>query len=311
MIGAIAAAAIAPFSPFSPNLFADGREMLRYDFMRYALLAGGVTAVTAGLVGYFVMLRGLAFASDALGDFAFPAALGALLLGVDLRLGLIGITVLVAAGIGLLGERVRGRDVAVGTVYAWVLGLGALFLSLYSATRRGRNGSAGVSILFGSVLGLSRGQAIVAALVGGAVIVALLAMVRPLLLASLLPEVAAARGVPVRVLNVVFLVLVAVTVAEAVPTVGSLLVFALLITPAAVAQRLTARPGAGLVLSAALALGFVWVGLFIGFYTPYPVSTLITTLAFVTYIASVAYPPIRARRHVAPVATGELPDVNG
>jgi len=304
MIGAIAAA----IPSFSPNLFADGREMLRYDFMRYALLAGGVTAITAGLVGYFVMLRGLAFASDALGDFAFPAALGALLLGVDLRLGLIGITVLVAAGIGLLGERVRGRDVAVGTVYAWVLGLGALFLSLYSATRRGRNGSAGVSILFGSVLGLNRGQAIVAALVGGVVIVALLAMVRPLLLASLLPEVAAARGVPVRVLNVAFLVLVAVTVAEAVPTVGSLLVFALLVTPAAVAQRLTAYPGAGIVLSAALALGFVWGGLFIGFYTPYPVSFLITTLAFATYIASFIHRLTHDRRGIRTV-TGGLPNV--
>ncbi len=291
----IAAAAIPPPSL---NLFADVREMLRYDFMRYALLTGSVTAIVAGLVGYFVVLQGLAFASDALGDFAFPAALGALLLGVDLHVGLIGITVLVAAVIGLLGERVRGRDVAVGTVYAWVLGLGVLFLTLYSATRRGRNGSAGVSILFGSILGLNRGQAILAALVGGAVIVVLLLTVRPLLLASLLPDVAAARGVPVRALNVVFLVLVAVTVANAVPAVGSLLVFALLVTPAAVAQRLTARPAVGLTLSAAIALMFVWVGLFIGFYTPYPVSFLITAVAFVTYVASVVARPMRMWRHV-------------
>jgi len=300
----IAAAAIPPPSL---NLFADVREMLRYDFMRYALLTGSVTAIVAGLVGYFVVLQGLAFASDALGDFAFPAALGALLLGVDLHVGLIGITVLVAAVIGLLGERVRGRDVAVGTVYAWVLGLGVLFLTLYSATRRGRNGSAGVSILFGSILGLNRGQAILAALVGGAVIVVLLLTVRPLLLASLLPDVAAARGVPVRALNVVFLVLVAVTVANAVPAVGSLLVFALLVTPAAVAQRLTARPAVGLTLSAAIALMFVWVGLFIGFYTPYPVSFLITAVAFVTYVASVVARPMRMWRHVTPVSSESHP----
>ncbi len=294
MIALLAATAIPPFSP---NLLVDVREILRYDFMRYALLAGSATAVTAGMVGYFVTLRGLTFASDALGDFAFPAALGALLLGVDLRVGLIGITVLVAVVIGLLGERVRARDIAVGTVYAWVIGLGVLFLGLYSATRRGRNGSAGVNILFGSILGLNRGQAILAALLGGAVVVALLLIVRPLLLASFLPEVAAARGVPVRVLNIGFLVLVAVTVANAVPAVGSLLVFALLVTPAAVAQRLTARPGVGIALAAGIALMFVWIGLFVGFYTPLPVSSLITSVAFVTYVVSVLARPIRTRWH--------------
>lgn len=290
----IAAAAAIP--PFSPNLIADVREMLGYDFMRYAVLAGSASAVVAGLVGYFVVLRGLAFASDALSDFAFPAALGALLLGVDVRIGLIGITVLVAIGIGALGERVRGRDVAVGTVYTWVIGLGVLFLALYSATRRGRNGNAGVSILFGSILGLNRGQAILAACIAGGVIAVLLCIVRPLLLASFLPEVAAARGVPVRMLNIMFLVLVAITVANAVPTIGSLLVFALLVTPAAVAHRLTARPGVGIALAAGIALAFVWIGLFVGFYTPYPVSSLITTVAFVTYVSVVVVRPLRIRR---------------
>lgn len=168
-----------------------------------------------------------------------------------------------------------------------------LFLSLYSATRRGRNGNAGVNILFGSILGLNREQALLAAVVGGAVIALLLLMVRPLLLTSFLPEVAAARGLPVRLLNVAFLVLVAITVANAVPAVGSLLVFALLVTPAAVAQRLTARPGVGLALSAGIALLFVWFGLFVGFYTPYPVSFLITAAAFVTYVASVVARPTR------------------
>ena len=291
---ALVAAAIPPPTL---NLFADVREMLRYDFMRYAFLAGSATAVVAGLVGYFVVLRCLAFASDALSDFAFPVALGALLLGVDLRVGLIGLTVLIAAVIGLLGERVRGHDVAIGTVYAWVTGLGVLFLSLYSAMEHGGKGSAGVSILFGSILGLNREQAISVAVTSGAVAVTLFLIVRPLLLASLLPEVAAGRGVPVRAIGVVFLVLVAITVANAVPAVGSLLVFALLVTPAAAAQRMTTSPPVGLVLSVVLALMFVWVGLFIGFYTPYPPSFLIVAVAFVTYVASVVGHrlPIRVR----------------
>lgn len=278
------AASVIP--PFSPNLIADARELLRYDFMRHAFLAGSGTALVAGLVGYFVTVRHLAFASDAFGDFAFPAALGALLLGANLQLGLFAILSLVALVIGLLGERVRGRDVAIGTVYAWVTGVGVLFLSLYASGRAGRNGSAGVSILFGSILGLSAVQAWLSTLVGATVIVALLLIVRPLLLASFLPEVAAARGVPVRVLNIAFLVLMAITVAEAVPAIGSLLVFALLVTPAAIAQRLTTRPGAGLTLAAALALAFVWIGLTLAFYTPYPPGFLITAVAFVSYLAA-------------------------
>lgn len=293
MIAMLAASGI---QPFSPNLITDVRAILHYDFMRYAALAGSVTAVTAGLVGYFVVLRQLTFASDALGDIAFPAALGALLLGIDLRIGLFVITILVALAMSAFGERIRGRDVAIGTVFAWVRGLGVLFLSLYALTRNGRNGSAGVSILFGSIFGLNRGQAVVAALVGIGVIGALLAIVRPLLLLSLLPDMAAARGLPVRALNAAFLVLVAITVAEAVPAIGSLLVFALIVTPAAIAHRVTARPAVALALSALLALAFLWTGLFVGFYTPYPVSFIITAIAFAAYVGVLILLPIHTRR---------------
>ncbi len=280
---------------FSPNLIQDVREMLSVDFMRYAFLAGTVLAIVAGLVGYFVVLRNMVFATEALSHVTFAGALGAAILGINPLLGLFGVTTLVALGMGALGTRSRSHDVAIGTLLAWVLGLGVLFLSIYTSQSSGSNSTIGVTFLFGSIFGLQAQQAHLVAVVGVGAIVALLAIARPLLFASIDPDVAAARGVPVRGITAVFLVLVALSVAEAVPAVGALLNSALLVTPAAIAQRLVARPFVALLLSPVLALAFMWVGLTIGFYTPYPVSFLISTLALVTYVAVVTWQRLRGQ----------------
>lgn len=272
---------------FSPNLYADLSDMLSNDFMRYAFLAGTAMSLLGGLVGYFVVLRHLAFAGEALSHVAFAAALGAVLLGVEPLLGMFVITVAVALGMGALADQARAHDVAVGTVLAWVLGLGALFLSIYtSGAGAGSNGQIGVNVLFGSILGVQLQQAQEAALIGGAATILLLAIARPLLFATVDPAAALVRGVPVRLLGIVFLGVVALTVAEAVQVVGALLVLALLVMPAAIAQRLTARPFRALFLSGGLAIAFTWIGLTIGYYTPYPISFLITTLAFGAYLVT-------------------------
>jgi len=266
------------------NLISSIYTMLNLDFMGYAFLAGTVVAIMAGLVGYFIILRNLVFATEALGHVTFTGALGAAVLGVDPVFGLFGATTLVAILIGMLGTKVRTNDVVVGTVLAWVLGLGALFLNIYTSQSSGANGTFGVKYLFGSLLGLQAREVQQIAIAGLGVIIVLLAIARPLLFASLDPDVAVVRGVPVGGLNVVFLILVALGLAASVPSVGSLLNSALLITPAAIAQRLVSRPFVALFLSAFLALTFTWLGLTIGFYTSYPISFIISTLAFITYV---------------------------
>lgn len=258
-----------------------------YDFMRHAFLAGTFVAVAAGLVGYFVVLRNQVFTSDALGHVAFTGGLGALLAGAPLLGGVFGSSIAVSLGMGSLGGRARGRDVAIGTVFAWVLGVGVLFLSLYTSNRSGSgSGTAGVSILFGSILGLQTGPAVTAALAGVVTSLLLLAIARPLLFLTLDPEVAAARGVPGTAVSLLFLGLVGASVAEAVQAVGALLIFGLMVSPAATAQRLTAQPYLGLLLSAGIALASVWVGLVLAFYLPYPASFFIVAVAFAAYLGT-------------------------
>jgi len=262
------------------------QEMLALDFMRNAFLTGGCIALAAGLVGYFVVLRNEVFTSDALGHVAFTGSLGGLLAGVNLLAGVFSSCIAVALAIGTFGGRGRGRDVAIGTVFAWVLGVGVLFLSLYTSARSGATGSVGISILFGSILGLQPVQVIVASAVGVATSIVTLVVARPLLFMTVDPDVAVARGVPTRALTALFLILVAVTVAESVQAVGALLIFGLMVTPAAIAQNLTARPWLGMALSALIALAVVWIGLVLSFYISYPSSFFITALAFVGYLVS-------------------------
>lgn len=264
----------------------DLQAMLALEFMRNAFVAGGCIALAAGLVGYFVVLRNQVFTTDALGHTAFTGSLGGLLAGLNLLAGVFGSTIAVALAIGTLGGRGRGRDVAIGTVFAWVLGVGVLFLSLYTTSLSAGAGIVGVSVLFGSILSLQSTQVIVASLAGVGTIVATIAVARPLLFTSLDPDVALARGVPTRAVAGVFMILVAVTVAEAVQAVGALLIFALMVTPAAVAQNLSSRPWLGMAISAVVALAVVWVGLVLAFYISYPASFFITSLAFISYLAS-------------------------
>jgi zinc/manganese transport system permease protein len=176
--------------------------------------------------------------------------------------------------------------VAIGTVFAWVLGLGLLFLSIFTSSHSASAGNVGISVLFGSILGMQPAQAAVASVAGLLTCIALLAIARPLLFVSLDPEVAISRGLPIRVLTAFFLILVAITVAESVQAVGALLVFGLMVTPAAVAQNLTTNPYAGMALSAAVSVLAVWLGLTLAFYISYPVSFFITALAFGAFIVS-------------------------
>jgi zinc/manganese transport system substrate-binding protein len=262
-------------------------SILELDFMRNAFVAGGCIAVAAGLVGYFVVLRNQVFTADALGHVAFTGSLGGVLVGLNLLVSAFASCIAVALAVGTLGGRGRGRDVAIGTVFAWVLGIGVLFLSLYTNSRSAA-GNLGVSVLFGSLLSLQPFQVAGASLASVLTSVVLLLVARPLLFLSVDADVAIARGVPSRALLAIFAVLLAITVAASVQAVGALLIFALLVTPAAAAQNLTARPWLGLGLSALIALAAVWAGLVLAYYLAYPASFLITVVAFVAYVVSMA-----------------------
>ena len=260
-----------------------------HPFMRNAFLAGTGIAACCGAVGYFVVLRSQVFTGDALSHVAFTGALAALAAGADLRLGLFGATIAVAVGMGLLGRSGRADDVVIGSVFAWMLGLGVLFLSIYTSSSSGANGTAGVSVLFGSILGLSAGAARAAALIGAMILGGVLLIARPLLFASLDEAVAAARGVPVRALGVGFLALVGVTAAETTQAVGALLLLGLLAAPAAAAHHLTTHPFRGLVLSTALAVGAMWVGLAASYAFPsVPPSFAIIATAVATFAVAAA-----------------------
>ncbi|MYS23897.1 metal ABC transporter permease [Streptomyces sp. SID4948] len=262
---------------------------LSHPFFVHALIAGTGIALAAGLAGYFLVLRAQVFTGDALSHTAFTGALAALALGWDLRLGLFATCVAVALLLGTLGRGARADDVAIGSLFSWTLGLGVFFLTVYTTSRSSGNGNAGVSVLFGSVFGLSAGQAYVAAAVGAGLGGALLLIARPLLFASTDPEVAAAHGVPVRLLGFAFLVLVGGCAAEATQAVGSLLLLALLAAPAGAAHRLTDRPYRALALSALLALAAVWVGLVLSYVFPdLPPSFAIVATATFGYAAAFA-----------------------
>src|SRR5437879_4338475 len=274
--------------PFTLNLWQDVQSILQYDFMRQALLAGTILSIVTGLVGYFVVLRHQAFAGESLSDVAFTGALGGAALGINPLGSLLVTTIAVAVAMGGFGERLRGRDVAIGTVLAWVLGLGVLFLSLFTTQVSGTGtGFSGVTVLFGNILGIATDQRHTIVLISGLAILALLLIARPLLFASLDPDVAAAQGVPVRLLGLGFMVLLAVTVSEATLAVGALLVFALLLLSAAIAHRATTRPAWAIALSSGLAVALTWLGIATGFHTGYPSSVCISLLAFVSYVVVV------------------------
>jgi len=278
--------------------------MFAHEFMRNAFLAGTPVALACGLIGYFVVLRSQVFAGDALSHVAFTGALAAAAAGIDVRLGLFAATIAVAGGMGLLGERARPDDVVIGSVFAWVLGLGALFLSIFISGSSGSNGTAAVRVLFGSILGLSLSDARLAAAIAILACLALAAIARPLLFSSVDPEVARGLGVPVRVLGLGFFILLAVVAAEATQAVGALLLLGLLAAPGGAARLLSDSPWRGLGLSGVIAVGSMWAGLVLSYQIPsLPASTAVIGIATATFLLAAAVSWLR-RRSRPPASQG-------
>ena len=280
-------------------------SMFSHPFMIYALLGGTGIAAACGAVCFFLVLRAQVFTGDALSHVAFTGALAALAFGVNLRIGLFAATISVALLLGALGRRGRADDVVIGNVFAWILGLGVFFLTMYTTDRSGSgDGSATINVLFGSILGLSSSQAQTALWIGAGVVAVLLVIARPLLFATLDEAVAAARGVPVRVLGFVFLALVGAATAEATQAVGALLLLGLLAAPAGTALVLTDRPFRGLGLAVALAVGEMWAGLTLAYFVPrMPPSFSITAVATAVYAAAMIHRTVGRRRAAVPAAT--------
>ena len=255
--------------------------MLEYDFMRNAFAAAGVAAVVSGLVGYFLVLRGQTFAGHALGHIGFAGATGAVLIGVASLWGLVVFTVAAGIAMGLMGDRISSRDVAIGVVLALALGFGLLFLHYYTAFA-----AQATALLFGNVLAVD--GSMIATLIGLGVITlaALAAIMRPLIFASLQPELAEAKGVPLRFISTAFLAIVALAVSESAQIVGILLVFSLMVGPPAAAQLLVTGLWSGMALSAGLALAEAWLGIAIAYHTDWPVSFCIAMLSALGYFAA-------------------------
>jgi len=256
-------------------------QLLDQHFVHTALWAGAVAAVVAGAIGVFVVARGMSFAVHAISELGFTGATGALVIGIDPVLGILGGSLLVGLVLGLLSLRGRERDSAIGAVLAFGLGLGVLFLSLYQGYA-----TEATNLLFGSIVGVSDAQLRTLVIVGAIVLLGLALIYRPLFFSSVDPEIAAARGVPLRALSVAIFLLLALTTAEAIQVVGVLLVLTLVITPAAAAQRLTAKPALALLLSVAIALGSTEGGILLSLAKPWPTSFFITTLSFAAYLVA-------------------------
>jgi zinc/manganese transport system permease protein len=256
-------------------------NLLAQHFIHTALLAGAVVAVVSGAIGIFVVTRGASFAVHAISELGFTGAAGALVVGLDPVIGMIGGSLGVGLVLGLLSLRGRERDSAIGAVLAFGLGVGVLFLSLYHGYA-----TQATNLLFGSIVGVSDRQLLELAVVALIVIAGIAVLYRPLLFSSVDPEVAAARGVPLRALSVAMFLLLALTTAEAIQVVGVLLVLTLVITPAAAAQRLTARPAVALMLSVLIALAATEGGILLSLAQPWPTSFFISAISFSVYVAA-------------------------
>ena len=265
-------------------------QLLQEHFVHSALIAGAVVSVVAGAIGVFVVARGLSFAVHAISELGFTGAAGALVVGLDPVIGMVSGSLLVGAVLGLLSLRGSERDSAIGAVLAFGLGLGVLFLSLYQGYA-----TEATNLLFGSIVGVSDNQLRSLVAVAAIVVAALVALYRPLLFSSVDPEVAEARGVPVRALSVAIFLLLALATAEAIQVVGVLLVLTLVITPAAAAQRLTARPGLAVVLSIAIALVSTEGGILLSLEKDWPTSFFISVISFAFYVGA-RVRPAAARR---------------
>jgi zinc/manganese transport system permease protein len=273
-------------------------QILSSGFMRNALLGGTLVALAAGLIGYFIVVRSNAFAAHALAHIGFPGATGAVLFGLPVTVGLATFCIGGALVIGALGKRADEREVATGTVLAAATGLGLFFSS--QATK---SSSTVTNVLFGNLLAVTHEQLLIFA---GAV--AILAIVigfvyRPLLFASVNPEVAEAKGVPVRALSVIFMALLGLAVTMAVQAVGTLLLFALVVTPAATAIMLVARPGMAMAVSTALAVVSVWLGLTVSAMFNVPPSFVIVSIVSLVWLVVWSFAQRAGRDRKSPVTT--------
>ena len=257
--------------------------MFEYDFMRTAFAAAGAAAVLSGAVGYLLVLRGQTFAGHALSHVGFTGATGAALFGWPPLAGLVAFSALAGLVMGLFGEKWAERDVAIGMTLSLSLGFGLLFLHFYTSAA-----AQATALLFGNVLGVDAPALRTLLILAAVSLLALGWIARPLVFASLQAELAEARGLPMRALSAGFLVIVAVAVAESAQIVGVLLVFALMVGPAAAARNLAGGIGAGAALAAALALAEAWGGLALSYLTDWPASFWISALSGVVYFASLA-----------------------
>jgi zinc/manganese transport system permease protein len=273
----------------SPDILSDLQQIFHYQFMQNAYEGGTLVALVAGIVGYFVILRRSSFAAHSLAHIGFAGAAGAAVFGVDPVYGLLLFSTIGGSSMAILSPRAAHRDVSIGLVLAFMLGTGALFLTLYN----GSNAELAYSILFGEILGINSDWTwkwplggVQLTLIASVIILAAVAVVyRPLLFASLDEEVAEAKGLPTAKLGIAFMLLVAVATSIAVQVVGVLLIFSLMVTPAAIAQHLAKTPRRAFTISVGVALLATWLGLFLAFFVPpYPVSFYITSIAFVLYL---------------------------
>jgi zinc/manganese transport system permease protein len=263
-------------------------------FMVNAWVVAGIVAVVAGAVGFFVVLRGSAFVADALPTGAFAGAAGASLIGVNTLVGLGVFSVLGALGIGWLGRRSR-HDVATALTLVMMLGLGALFLSFSS-----QYAPEIYSLLFGEVLGIGTNEIVPVAILGTVSVAALVVLYRPLLLTSVMPALGESRGVRPARIETLFLLVLALATSMALPVVGALLIFSLMIGPPAAARSFTDRPALAIGLSAVIALGTVWAAIAVSYQTNWPVGFFVGMLSAGWYaIGRVAVAWRRSRRWAA------------
>jgi zinc/manganese transport system permease protein len=267
------------FYGINPNPIVDLQAMWQYQFMQHAFEAGTVIAILAGVTGYFVVLRRSAFMAHAFSEIGFAGAAGALVLAAAPIDGLLGGSVLSALAIAALGRRASNRDTQIGIVLAFSLGLGLLFINLYSGYAE-----TAYSILFGDIVGISTGE--VSLILEACILVfAVMAFLyRPLLFASLDEDVAEAKGLPMLFLGTAFTVVVGVAVAFSVEVTGVLLIFSLMVTPSATAAYLSRKPQRTILIAIAIALGVTWSGIFISYFTAYPTSFFIASEAFGLYL---------------------------
>jgi zinc/manganese transport system permease protein len=263
----------------SIDIFADLQQIFYYPFMQHAYEAGTLVAIIAGIVGYFVVLRRSSFAAHSLSHIGFAGAAGAVVVGAMPVYGLLLFTTVGGSAMAALSPKASHRDVSIGTVLAFMLGLGVLFITLYTGYA-----TEAYSILFGDIVAISASDVTITLVASVTILAAVAVVYRPLLFSSLDEEVAEAKGLPTFLFGIVFMLLVAVATSIAVQFVGVLLIFALMVTPAAIAQQLAKTARGAITLSIAISVMATWLGLFIAFFTPYPVSFFITTIVFIAYV---------------------------